>query len=96
MATGPRQDVTGASRVDGKRTTKKVARAIPVPDRYDYQLIRHLAGSRIPFSIGYVESLVQRSGKASDGELDVAGAVGDAHAWGWIDHLAIGTWMGRL
>ena len=99
MATGPKPDAT-AVLANGGRPTKAQARAMDVPDRYDYKLIRHLAGSRIPFSIGYVESLAKSKlgeelGSGEEG-VDVAQAVSDAHAWGWIDHLDIGTWMGRL
>ena len=95
MATGPRQSATGVP-ANGTRPTKAQARAMDVPDRYDYQLIRHLAGSRVPFSLAFVVS------STGQPRSEVGGVIKDAFDWGWINEDEGKTpegetlWIGRL
>lgn len=57
MATGPKLNATGAQ-ATGRRPSKAAARKQEVPKYGAYPTVRHLAGSRVPFSTAYVESLV--------------------------------------
>ena len=90
METGPRQSATGA------RPSKASARKQSVPQYGAYPIVRHLAGSRVPFSIGFVVS------STGQPRHEVGGVLRDAFDWGWINQTGDATpegdtlWIGRL
>lgn len=96
MATGPRQDATDAPTSTGGRPSKAQARKQEIPQYGAYPTVRHLAGSRVPFSIGFVVS------STGQPRSEVGGVIKDAFDWGWINEAEGKTpegetlWIGRL
>lgn len=96
MATGPRQDATGVPTSTGGRPSKAQARKQEIPQYGAYPTVRHLAGSRVPFSLGFVVS------STGQPRSEVGGVIKDAFDWGWINEAGDATpegdtlWIGRL
>lgn len=97
MATGPRPDATGVpATTSGRRPSKAQARKQEIPQYGAYPIVRHLAGSRVPFSLEFV---VTSTGQPRS---EVGGVVRDAFEWGWINDSGDKTpdgetlWIGRL
>lgn len=96
MATGPRPDATGVPTSTGGRPSKAQARKQEIPQYGAYPTVRHLAGSRVPFSIGFVVS------STGQPRHEVGGVLRDAFDWGWINQAEGKTpegdvlWIGRL
>jgi hypothetical protein len=90
METGPKLNATGA------RPSKANARKQEVPQYGAYPTVRHLAGSRVPFSTAFVVS------STGQPRSEVGGVMKDAFEWGWINQTGdVGTdgeylWIGRL
>lgn len=97
MATGPRPDATGVpANTNGRRPSKAQARKQEIPQYGAYPIVRHLAGSRVPFSTAFVVS------STGQPRSEVGGVVRDAFEWGWINDSGDKTpdgetlWIGRL
>ena len=96
MATGPRQDATGVPTRTGGRPSKAQARKQEIPQYGAYPTVRHLAGSRVPFSLAFVVS------STGQPRSEVGGVIKDAFDWGWINEAEGKTpegetlWIGRL
>lgn len=97
MATGPRPGATGVpASTNGRRPSKQQARKQEVPKYGAYPTVRHLAGSRVPFSLEFV---VTSTGQPRN---EVGGVIKDAFDWGWINETGDKTpdgetlWIGRL
>lgn len=67
-----------------------------IPQYGAYPIVRHLAGSRVPFSLEFV---VTSTGQPRS---EVGGVIKDAFEWGWINDSGDKTpdgetlWIGRL
>lgn len=79
MATGPRQDATDVPTSTGGRPSKAQARKQEIPQYGAYPTVRHLAGSRVPFSLAFVVS------STGQPRSEVGGVIKDAFDWGWIN-----------
>lgn len=95
MATGLKRSATDVQ-ATGRRPSKAAARKQPVPQYGAYPTVRHLAGSRVPFSTAFVVS------STGQPRSEVGGVMRDAFEWGWINQTGdVGTdgeylWIGRL
>ena len=95
METGPKLNATGAQ-ATGRRPSKAAARKMDVPQYGAYPTVRHLAGSRVPFSLAFVVS------STGQPRSEVGGVIKDAFDWGWINEAEGKTpegetlWIGRL
>lgn len=69
--------------------SKAQARKQPVPDGYEWQVIRHLAQSRIPATSTTIARLTRVPTER------VAKMMVDAEKWGWFRQTDAG-WQGRL
>lgn len=97
MATGPRPGATGVpTSTTGRRPSKAQARKQEIPQYGAYPTVRHLAGSRVPFSLAFVVS------STGQPRSEVGGVMRDAFEWGWINQTGdVGDdgeylWIGRL
>jgi len=67
-----------------------------IPQYGAYPTVRHLAGSRVPFSLAFVVS------STGQPRSEVGGVIKDAFDWGWINEAEGKTpegetlWIGRL